>query len=221
MVVILLVILSISFEVPRYFERELNTVSISNKWIAIDLTYSSYTDLWDNNTYKIIYRTIAMPLLRLILPLVITSVLTSKLVILLMKQRKKRVILVGARNAQKQNETRNTRITFVLVFIAVFFIFTSITACIYPMLDDSELCCSFFNYFATIANMLKVLNSAVNFLIYYTTVPAVRRLLWDIMKCSHCRHTRQGMASNQPIRTTPCFIIFRVEVSAGMVDPQN
>ena len=224
-IVSLLVMSSILFEVPRYFEREVTTFSMSNKLFNIHLTYSRYTELWKNTTYQIIFRAIAMPVVRLFLPLVITSVLTTNLVLLLMKQRTKKATLIGARNPQSNKDTRNERITFVLVFIAGFFIFTSIATCIYPILeiilDDTESCYSFYSYFATIANTLKVLNSAVNIFIFYATVPAFRRLFWDSLGCCFCRQREKLTPSATQRRTTPCFIIFRFEVSAGMVDPQN
>ncbi len=194
------------FEISRYFEYSVQTFEHEHSGKVYSLRFPVKSDLWNNDIYQLIYKTLFLSLFRIIIPLTITTILTGKLVMSLIQRRKNRITLVAPRQqTSKKRDTKET-MTFVLIFIAIAFIITQLPGAIYPILrivlEDPTSCDSFFSYFVYIADTLTILNSALNIFIYYPTIPAFRTGFWKLIGCrckcqGHTNRIGPTRSSNQ------------------------
>ncbi len=176
------VLVSLLIEIPRYFEYEVQEIELDGR-MYYRLTS---TELWESDTYQLVYKTIAMVVLRRLLPMSVTLLLTIGLVRFLHKKKALRRNLMSADRVKAEKST--STVTTVLIIIAVAFIVCHTPGTIYPILritiEIPETCDHFFEYFTRIADLLSLLNSALNFFIYYPNIPSFRRKLRKL--CSNC-----------------------------------
>ena len=191
------VVVSVLIDIPRYFEYRIEEIT-SNRETYYFLTS---TDLWDSFLYQLLYKTVAMVVIRRILPISITLIITILLVRYLYRRKDVRRKLLELDS--KGSDQSGVSVTTVLIIIAICFIVCHTPGTIYPIfrisMDVLSNCDNFFNYFSTIADMLSVLNSALNFFIYYPAIPSFKKKLQKI--CRAC------IDSNEigPLRSSQIF----------------
>lgn len=158
------------YNVPRFGEAYLSTVPI-NSTAADGLTYTvqaNYTWLGANEMYRIIYYNILYAVLMLAVPLVALSGLNVRLIRALTALRRKRAEMQGHKSS---STSQDSNVTLVLVIVVLVF-----TVCQTPALatqlmwsllsDEARLCGGLQYYFGRVSNLLVVVNSAANFLVY-------------------------------------------------------
>ena len=195
---IIVVLISLLIELPRYFEYRIQKVTIS------DATYYflDSTELWDNFLYQLLYKTIAMVVFRRIVPISVTLLLTILLVRNLYHRRDIRNKMFAS---QRDHGKSGNTVTTVLIITAICFIICHTPGAIYPIfritMNIPAYCDHFYTYFSIIADMLSVLNSGLNFFIYYPAIPSFRRRLLALF--------RSCIESNDvgPLRSSEMFTI--------------
>lgn len=183
--VTIIVILAILIDIPRYVDLKIIHFEVANKSYVSLMT----TQLWSNEVYQILYKNITMVVLRKLLPLIFTAVFTYKLVNALYERNKIRAKLFHRREneavGRQAGPNHGESVTTVLIAIAGTFIVCQAPMAIYPIfrvtLESEISTCGFFNYFSTIADALAILNSAVNFFIYYPSIPVFRKTMSDLL----------------------------------------
>ena len=141
-----------------------------------------YTDLGQNMFYLIIYGNIFYLIFMLSLPLLMLTILNIRLMRALKELSRKRAEMQSARQQQDNNVT--------LVLIVVIIVFTICqspalaTQILWNILSDSARDCGGFQYyFSRISNLLVIVNSSVNFVIYYSFNTRFRQVLRQLMPC--------------------------------------
>ena len=193
------IITSLIIELPRYFEYRIEEISIN----GTTYYFLDSTELWDSFLYQLLYKTIAIVVMRRILPISVTLLLT----VLLVRYLYHRIDVRNKMFASKKEghgQSGNT-VTYVLIIIATCFIICHTPGTIYPIFRITKeiptYCDHFYTYFSIIADMLSMLNSALNFFIYYPAIPSFRRRLLKLL--------RGCIESNKvdPIRSSEMFVI--------------
>ena len=178
-----LVFCSFAFELPRHFESAIKEINCHGN----NYVYKVTTTLGENEIYQILYRTILPPLLKRYIPLVINMVLTFRLVRFLIHKKKLRhkLVLPEIHTSVKAKYTTVEPVTMVLTVIAASYIICLIPSAFYPffpLFTETESCDSLYNYFSVLADTLAILNSALNFFIYYLNIPVFRKCLKNMIK---------------------------------------
>ena len=199
--ILCVILLSYLIEIPRYWESYIDTYSYDDHLYYVHVASA----LWMSYLYQLLYKTIFMVTVRILVPLLITLVLTVKLTVTVRRARKIRSGLVAANNGGDQNVIKhyksvksNETVTLVLIIIAVMFIVCQTPGMIYPLFRltlQMNLCHDFFYYYATIADALSALNSALNFFVYYLLVPAFRAHLRKLFHSKRMRRRVQPQRS--------------------------
>ena len=191
------IVASVLIDIPRYLEYRFEQITFN----GATYYFLSSTDLWDSFLYQLLYKTIAMVVIRRILPISITFVITILLVRYLYHRKDVRRKLFALDS--KGIEQSGVSVTTVLIIIAICFIVCHTPGAIYPILrismDIPSNCDNFYTYFSTIADMLSMLNSALNFFIYYPAIPSFKKKLQKL--CRSC------IDSNEvgPLRSSQIF----------------
>lgn len=140
--------------------------------------------------YQIIYRNVFYLFFLLLLPVLVLTVLNIRLVNALNEVRRRRREMVTVRQKQDDNVT--------LVLIIVVFIFTIcqtpalVNQILWTSLRDNKWReCGYFQfYFSRICNTMVMLNSSINFLVYFLFNVRFRKIL---LKCVCNRLQNGGM----------------------------
>ena len=173
-------ILSFLLEIPRYFDYKIEEFNCSGETVYVRWPLG----LVEDDLYQQIFRSGLYPLIKRYIPLFITSILTYHLVKFLIKSnRLRRTVLSSCvHNGNERNITDIDYLTKVLATIALVYIICLTPGAIYPILRlfiDTGACDSAYNYFVIVADTLGLVNSSVNFFIYYLNIPAFRICLVD------------------------------------------
>ena len=174
-----MVISSIFLEIPRYFEKEV----VEHTCINHTFYLLQERGFVDHDLYNILYRNIIYPMFKRYLPLVITGILTFFLIKFLILRRKTRngIFVTGG----KHSNVPIDHITKVLTIIAIMYVLCLTPGAVYPIVRlfvDTGSCDSVYNYFAMIADLLSIVNSSLNFFVYYLNIPAFRESLMNMLK---------------------------------------
>ena len=186
--VTVVVISSVLLEIPRYFEYKVVEHTCNNHTFYL----RKERDFVDHDLYENMYRNKIYPVFNRYLPLVITSVLTFFLIKFLILRRNTRngIFVTGGEHSYVSID----HITMVLTIIAVMYILCLTPGAIYPILRlfvDTGPCDSAYNYFAMIADLLAIVNSSLNFFIYYLNIPAFRESFRNMLKKCYVRRNAQ------------------------------
>ena len=154
---------AVLYNIPKFAEYRVEYTSTDN-----GTTYTAnagYTKLGEKTWYYIIYANILYLIFLLALPIFILMVLNIRLIKALKALRRKRMEMQSLRQQQDNN------VTFVLIIVVIVFIICQVPALVNQVMwnvaqDDARECGGFQFYLRHIANMLVILNSAVNFIIY-------------------------------------------------------
>ncbi len=184
--IIIMLTMSTLIEIPRFFEYNPKSTTFEGHEYHILI----HTDLWNSDTYQLVYKCIAMTVIRRIVPLIMTFILTVLLVRFLIQTRMTQVhqLREGLNTSPQRNTTES--VTRVLIMIATFYIILHLPGSVYPVMrvtmDIAEVPCEdFYWYFATIADAMSALNSALNFFIFYPGVPAFRAHIKKVVMCGN------------------------------------
>ena len=190
--VTVLVVVSGLLEIVRYFDFEFREYHFRGKTYTIMFP----TELYEDDLYQLLYRNILMTGLRSVLPIVLTIVLTTCLVRAVIQLSRQKVQFltssqINVHHGSSEAATEESRVTRTLILIAVLMIVLNSPTAIYPILYltlevGADPCSHFYHYFATIAEAMAAMNSAVNFYIYYPTMPTLRAELARISANFRC-----------------------------------
>ena len=212
-----IVIVGLMLEMPRYFEQEIKefTCDGETRFLAVG------TDLLDNDVYWILYRTIISPGLRRYCPLVATSTLIFLMIRHIRRQNRVRVGLLAEPtlpNRRSQNNAKispNELLTRVLAVVAFVYILCIFPSTVYPILRhilQDKSCLSFFNVFAVSSETLAVLNSALNFFIYYPSIPLFRECLKELFSKCICKKDKHKVFPSKTSINVVVTVVSRVEL---------
>ena len=183
---VIIVVISFVYNLPRFFEHsELYKVQNSNN--RSNITYRSF-NLGDSKVYQIVYSNILYFPVMYIVPLVSLAYMNSRLIkaIRALKTRKK--TLTG-RKAQKDNIT-----VCIIVLVCVFILCQTpalINQIFFAVTTNEDRECGGFHFFYTkISDVLVVINSSTNFIIYCLFGQSFRRIFLDALHmkiiCGQC-----------------------------------
>lgn len=177
---------SVLYNIPKFAEfrldREPATAKDGNQTMTESALLPQYTDLGQNMFYLIIYGNIFYLIFMLSLPLLTLTVLNIRLMRALKELSRKRAEMQSARQQQDNN------VTFVLIVVIIVFTICQspalATQILWNILSDSARDCGGFQYyFSRISNLLVIVNSSVNFVIYYSFNTRFRQVLKQLMPC--------------------------------------
>ena len=190
------VIFSVIVEISRYFEYKVVEKTCNNHTFYL----RREQEFVDHDLYDILYTNIIRPLFRRYLPLIITTIPTFLLIkFLILTKTTRRGIFI---NHGEHSNIPIDHITKVLVVIAVMYILCLTPGAIYPIVRlfvDTGSCDSVYNYFIIIADLLAIVNSSLNFFVYYLNIPSFRESLKSTLrKCCGRRNVRDAYAVETP-----------------------
>lgn len=171
-------ILAVLYNVPKFAESYVEYDPVEN------CLKPRHTELGDSFIFMLIYDNILYMIFMMILPLLILSVLNIRLVKALKELSRKRAEMQSARQQQDNN------VTLVLIIVVLVFIICQTPALankfMWSVLDnDARACGGFQFYFSRLSNVLVIINSAVNFVIYFFFNTRFRQVLVHEM-CGSC-----------------------------------
>ena len=167
--------------------------------------YAPYTDLYYNNTYQLIYKTIFVMTLKLLLPIVLIVTFVIGLTHAVLKTRQgiaalaaNRISLGGPSISSKgTNGTHITKrlgmyndgltISFIVIAMCtLFYVLPGIAYCIYRLFLTEYMlpCPNAYGILVEVVDTLLIFNSATNFYIYYPTLETFRR---DVLRLLRIR----------------------------------
>lgn len=194
---IILLIISLLFSLPRFFEYRIN---LDNKIFGFEAT-----ELFRNKAYNIGYRMVIFFLLQYLVPMIVLIILNTKLLRTLRTAEQYRAQIAEGHGSRTRSVTA-TVVTVVLVAILC-----NVTALIthllwslhegFPQLVHLELAR---RYMALISNIFVTLNSAVNFGIYCLCSRNFRTVLCRLCGCYSGRRPLKRTQSS--MRTTGTYI---------------
>ena len=167
------------FNIPMFAKYRIEYETYDN-----GTTHTSYvpTKLGTAKLYRIIYYNVLNFVFLVALPIFTLTYLNIRLIQALKARRRKRTEM-GSQLQQNDNN-----VAVVLIIVVVVFIICQIPAFVHfallnVMSEDVEVCGGYDFYFLPVANLLLVLNSAVNFVIYVVFNKRFRHVLTQSVGC--------------------------------------
>ena len=166
-------VFSIVYNIPRFFELEVvKNDSPRPVW--------NRTELGRNELYKTVYTDVMYYIFSFVLPLLILAFVNTRVIIAYqaMQARKHRML---SRRSDRENN-----ITLVMIMVVVIFMLCQAPARIVQLVWNYSFthCKQFVYYLIHISNTLEVLNSSLNFIIYYTFHTRFREIFLTHFCCS-------------------------------------
>ena len=157
---------AILYNIPKFAEFSIVS-SVSNNGTT-HTADPGYSKLGSNDLYHVIYDNVLYMIFMVVLPISILIVLTIRLITAMNAHRRMQSKMMRTLH---NHECHDTNVTFVLVIVVIVVIACRIPALVNQVLwnvlpNEARLCGRFQFYMRQIANMLVILNSAVNFVIY-------------------------------------------------------
>lgn len=171
-------VLAVLYNVPKFAEGYVEYDPVE------DCLKARHTELGDSFTFMLIYDNVLYMIFMMILPLLTLTVLNIRLVKALKELSRKRAEMQSARQQQDNN------VTLVLIIVVLVFIICQAPALankfMWSVLDnDARACGGFQFYFSRLSNVLVIVNSAVNFVIYFFFNTRFRQVL-VVEMCGSC-----------------------------------
>ena len=156
-------VFAIVYNIPKFAEYSI-VHDVSNNGTT-HTAHAGYSKLGSAELYHVIYDNVLYMIFLLVLPISILIVLTIRLITAMNAHRR---IQIEMRTLHNHDDTN---VTFVLVIVVIVVIACQLPALVNQVLwnvlpNEARKCGGFQFYMSPIANMLVILNSAVNFVIY-------------------------------------------------------
>ena len=206
--------ISLMLEIPRYLEYQIVELPCEGE----SFLFAVRTPLTYNDLYYIIYRSTLSPFIRTIVPLGLTSGLTICMIRHLRQQNEIRKLLL-LDNVSVARETKTLPsggLMRVLGTIAIVYMVCLLPGAVYPILKHfvlTGICTGFFNIFVMSADTLSILNSALNFFIYYPNIPLFRECLKEMFSKCKCRRNRNKVYPSKSSVKVVVTVVSRVEIT--------
>ena len=206
--VISLTITSIVIDIPRFFELSVTEVidPMTNE------TYKdiAYTDLYVNDYYQLIYKTILVPTYKFYVPMSVVTVLSIRIVHELKRIKKRRLQMLPR---SSENADLDMQVTKAMLWIIMSWITLTIPSIVYPIYrnflsaDKLRQPCTPFNYFTKIADSLLVLNASINYIIYIMFSLSGQNVICGGIRAKLCclRHKVQAQSQEQNVNNVPTY----------------
>ena len=169
--VVIVTLFSIVYNIPRAFELKIFTMESG-------LTFWKRTGLGRNEVYREVYTDALYYLFTFVLPLLILAYVNTRVTIAYqeIRRRKRRMT---SRRAENENN-----ITLVMIIVVLIFMLCQAPARIVQIVWGYQFahCLQYQYYLIHISNTLEVLNSSVNFIVYF----AFRKRFRDIIHGEFC-----------------------------------
>jgi len=202
---LVIVVVAICVDLPKFAEKLPNPVR-SEYFETYNETIIEleYTSLWFNKWYQLIYKNILMLFFRNILPMFITAAATYRILRKLYDQQRRRKDSLEKYNIRLQADATQRYVTKVLIMLAATFIVCHTPMAIYPIMrlfidlneDDYRTHDNGYFCFVSVADMMGVLNSTLNFFIYYPFIPVFNTVLRDLLCLSSSSTNRKRSKSD-------------------------
>ena len=189
--IILICILCILFELPRFFEIEV--IEIMDPSTNQTIKFWTYTDLFNDQYYQLIYKNIIMLPMKKYIPIFIISYASIRIV-LAVKKRNKIQNAESTTEPPTQSSSKNAKqevkVTQTMLIIMIAFIVTQLPTCAYPIArlilpDEKKVSCSVFAIYAVVADTFALTNTCINFYIYVIAWRAFRSRVM-LLFCGKC-----------------------------------
>jgi hypothetical protein len=178
--VAIVALFSLLYNLPRFFETSIVVTTDSNGTVHIDFKRSS---MGNSDLYKIVYFDASYYIICFVLPLVLLAVLNTRLTMSYRKvlQRKRRMS-----NRPESSTHCDPNITLVLIIVILVFMACNTPARIVQVVwrYKVQTCMSVPFFLMEISNVLEVLNSSVNFIIYCVFRKKFRTILQETVQCA-------------------------------------
>lgn len=176
--VIYVALFSLLYNIPRFFEYEKAEICVGFNASREVYQMSAFGG---NTIYRIVYANVLYFVVMLGGPLLSLAVLNANLIRALKRQARRRTEMGVSSGAGNQSD-----VTLVLVVVVFAFIVcqtpTFVDHIFWTVLDESlRATCGVWHYYYTaVGDMMAILNSAINFVIYVLTSPKFRQHLASI-----------------------------------------
>ncbi len=178
---VVVVIFCAAYNIPRFFEVD---VTASHNATTVLAYFPEETELLENRHYQLYYKIMSFLLIMIVLPLVLLSVFTHKLIKEIKKHNLLRRSLQGLRRGLS-TAVEEQKVTITLVTVILAFIVTTVPIGVNRILQlvslynyESIECIASNNtmfYLIKILNLSPEINAAFSWLIYGITSPQFRR----------------------------------------------
>ena len=191
---------SFLYNLPRFFEWNFEEVTSSD---GSNFTSLVPTAMAESTTYQYLYCNIMYCLVMFAIPLVALFVLNTLLILELRKIQRRRLVMTTAQRRGDQTSRSDHDITLILIVVVVIFIVTNAPALLTQILQvalhgEKKSCGYFLFYYARISDLLIVINSSLNFIIYILCSSRFRKILIETVFGDRC----QPRGSNSQEMTT-------------------
>ena len=178
--ILVMTVLIIAYNIPRFFEYN---------WVNVNITTAeNITEVQEQNIglqskviYNILYENVSYCLFVFLIPLIVLVVLNVHLVRELKSAQKSREALTSRTSTEENN------ITLVMVVIILVFIVcqtpSALNQILYYIVDDKQKqTCSHYMKYYHICNLLIIMNSSMNFVIYCVFRRQFQQDLWALFR---------------------------------------
>lgn len=173
--VVAVVIFSITYNVPRYFETTVQTERGRDDGEV--LYFLNHTALGENAVYNFIYMDVLYYVLGFVLPLLLLSFFNIQLIVSYRNFRRKRIALRTRTRTTEENSEQNVTLIMIVV-ILVFMICNAPAKIVQIVLTYRIQPCMTAGFFVReISIVLEVLSSSVNFIVYCVCLKRFQDLL--------------------------------------------
>ena len=191
-------LISVCFNIPRFFEYKPRIFLLPDNTSVV---YPTDTALRRHDVYRFLYNTALYCLIIYVIPLLTLTYLNVKIA----RQMRAAVRCWAELNRLQQRELRATWIPLCIVIV---FVVTGTQSLVSFVLDAVSVhsYIEWIQRYTAVANLLVMLNSAINFLIFYVFGSKFRRLLRHMVYC-RLQALRTGRSSpifRKRFVTTPC-----------------
>lgn len=190
------ILLGVLFNIPRFFQHRIVHVAVPNSTVFVP--HLNATSIGDHSLFGKVYTNALYTICVLILPLLILSVVNYKLIKAIQhaKRMRESMLATPTKNTKPNGEENN--VTLVMIIIVVVFMvchtpdrILQIIRVSFPKLNPR--CGTPMYYLCDVANLLIIINSSTNFVIYYFLRKRFRKILMTRI-CA----LGSSLASNSP-----------------------
>ena len=193
--VIVVAVFSIVYNIPRFLEVEMYHKE-DGKLVW------NYTQLHYNSVYETLYSHTLYYMFTFVLPVLILTLVNTKVIIAYRATRRRRYRMTSRRTENESN------ITLVMIIVVVIFMVCQAPARIVQIISNyNHTECTELYYLAHISNTLEILNSSINFVVYFLFRKRFRDILHDNFCLAPFKHTR----SNSRVTTTEGLSLVEIE----------